>query len=307
MNYKSKLLLLLSLVVLLISCTKQVDYLLENSKSVPVIQSIMLPDSIVTVYVSQSNSSFNNKYSYVSDAKVLLYCNDVLVDTLQFNLQDKYYSKVYPEAGKKYKVVVKMPNGNEVWGETTIPSKPDSCYPFFITKVLVYEGDTYGDLEFTINDSPFVSNYYELLVFDTAYRSNRVYSNFWDIYEIDPVVLNEGDWGYEPYSIFFSDELFSGQRYTFKCTIRTFINMNGTVDHDAIIDKAATCLRNMSYSYYKYRKSYTRHIYNAGIQSDGVLNLLYIGDPSEMYSNVTGGLGIIASYNAIVEKIKKKP
>ncbi len=307
MNYKSNLLLFLPLVLLLIfSCTKQVDYLLEGAESVPVIQSIMLPDSVVTVYVSQSNSTFNNKYSYVADAKVLLYCNDVLVDTLQFNLQDKYCSNVYPEAGKKYKVAVQMPNGNEVWGETTIPSKPDSCYPLFTSNVLVYEGDTYGDLELIIKDSPLVSNYYELLVFDTAHFSN-IYSDYWEIYEIDPVVLNEGDWGYNPYSIYFSDELFRGKKYGFKCTIRSGVHTSGTIEHDQLIDKAATYLKNISYSYYKYRKSYTRHISNAGIQSDGVLILLYIGDPVDMYSNVNGGLGVIASYNGIVEKIKKKP
>ena len=226
---------------------------------------------------------------------------------MKYDSQYKYCSDVHPIEGKKYKVTVQMSNGDEVWGETTIPSKPDSCYPLFTPNVLVYEGDTYGDLELTINDSPLVSNYYELLVLDTSHYNNDVYSNFWYIYEIDPVVLNEGDWGYEPFSIYFSDELFRGKKYNFKCTMSSYIYYVGTVEHDKIIDKAATYLKNMSYSYYKYRKSYTRHIYNAGIQSDGVLNILYIGDPVDMYSNVTGGLGVIASYNGIVEKIKKKP
>jgi len=85
------------------------------------------------------------------------------------------------------------------------------------------------------------------------------------------------------------------------------VSSQDTTCEYVLIEQGYTSLRSISYSYYMYRKMYTRHIYNAGVQSDGVINLLYVGDPIDMYSNITGGYGVVASYNQIVEKIKEKP
>jgi len=212
---KSKYQLFFALAFLILlwdGCTKEVDYLIANKSSVPVLYSLMNPDSIITVYISQSISVSDNKYQYVNKAEVLLYCNDVLVDTLQYNFQQKnYQSVIYPLTGKKYKIAVKMPDGKRLWGETTIPIKPDSCYPLFAPELYYYDDMYLGELEIDINDSSMESDYYELLVllkYSTFYRwySLTIHN------DVDPVLLNEGDWGFRPLTIFFSDELFNGKK-----------------------------------------------------------------------------------------------
>lgn len=311
-KYSTKLIAII--LILFSACTKEVGYILQESDKIPVIQSIMNPDSIVTVFVAQSTATLESKLDYVSTATVLLYCDDVLVDTLKYNQVEKYYSKIYPAAGKKYKIVTYMPNGQMLWGETTIPTKPINCNPKFTPNVLYFQETQYGKLELKINDSSIKSNYYEIILF----KSNTSIPNNIDIrgsksyiYEIDQVVINEGDWGYNPQTIFFSDDLFNGKIYDFSYTVHgfgDFISINGsdTIVINETITKGYIAFKSISYDFYKYRKSYTRHIFNAGMQSDGVLNLIYIGDPVDMYSNVKGGVGIIASYNQKIEKIKEK-
>ena len=292
---------------LLFACTKQVDYLLDESESVPVIQSIMCPDSVVTVYVAQSVSTLAKGFNFIDDATVLLYCEDVFVDTLVFN-SDKYYSSVYPEAGKRYKIVVEMPNGKTVWGETTIPTKPIACNPVLSHSSINYEGQWYK-LELQINDTSLSFNYYELVMFYSHGNSISYYNNTAYFLEMDKMVINEGDWGFNPHTIFFSDVMFNGKKYNFSCITSMHNGSFGSgVDPDSVYFKDLyTSLRNTSYSYYKFRKSFTRHIYNSGIQTDGLLNLISTGNPVDMYSNVNGGLGIVASYNQIVEEFKGKP
>jgi len=309
MHYKTKtslFLIVVFLFTLLFACTKQVDYLLEDSESIPIIQSIMSPDRLITVYVAQSVGALDNGFNFIADATVLLYREDVFVDTLKFNSDNKYYSNVYPVAGKKYKVVVEMPDGKKLWGETTIPLKPIACNPVFTPNLIYFEQAWFGKLELQINDTSFYPNYYELLVFgfDTVHGHN--YYQRLNFYEMDQVVINEGDWGFNPRTIFFSDELFNGKKYDFNCMPSHGISTSTTGDSLVYCERLRTSLRNTSYSYYKYRKSYTRHIYNSGIQTDGLLNLISTGNPVDMYSNVNGGLGVVGSYNQIIEKFKKK-
>lgn len=297
----------------LVGCTKEVDYLLQHSEKTTVIQSIMNPDSLISVYVVQSGDILTRKIEYIDDALVLLYCDNVLIDTLHFNSLNKYNSIIYPIAGKTYKIVTIMPDGKSLWGETTIPIKPLECNPLFTPDVLYFDEQNYGLLELDIIDNVIEDNFYELLLFefDTAYpNQGKFFNSNYYIYEIDDVVTNEGDWEYDPLTIFFSDELFNGKIHSFNCTIAygSYISTSSgnTISISNAVKKGYTSLRNISYDYYKFRKSYTRHLYNSGIQSDGIINLLYIGDPVDMYSNVNGGLGIIASYNEVTEKIKKK-
>ena len=309
MHYKTKKGIFLIVVILLAlfsSCTKQVDYLLEDSASIPIIQSIMSPDRLITVYVAQSVGALDNSFKFIADATVLLYSEDVFVDTLKLNSDNKYYSKVYPIAGKRYKIVVETPDGKMLWGETTIPSKPIACNPVVTPNLIYFDQIWFGKLELQINDTSPKPNYYELLIFEFDSVHEYKYTQTSSFYEMDKAVINEGDWGFYPPTIFFSDELFNGTKYDFYCIGGAGGYVKYTPDSIVCCEHEYTSLRNTSYSYYKYRKSYTRHAYNSGMQSDGLLNLISTGNPVDMYSNVHGGLGVIVSYNQIVEKINEK-
>jgi hypothetical protein len=60
-------------------------------------------------------------------------------------------------------------------------------------------------------------------------------------------------------------------------------------------------LRSVSRAYYQYRKSWTRHFYNQGTKGPGgdLNQLLFLGDPTRMYSNVNGGYGVMVGHAAV--------
>ncbi|OUJ67410.1 DUF4249 family protein, partial [Hymenobacter crusticola] len=113
----------------------------------------------------------------------------------------------------------------------------------------------------------------------------------------------EDDRQFNPRSLVFSDQLFNGRAFELRASFLSHGygaggTRNGQVINPTLSGKLYLVLRSVSRSYYQYRKSWTRHLYNQGTKGEGYdLNqLLFLGDPSPMYSNVAGGYGVVAGY-----------
>ena len=72
----------------------------------------------------------------------------------------------------------------------------------------------------------------------------------------------------------------------------------GTTFFDANYKKL---FKSCSLEYYQFRKSWTKHLYNQQTNAslDDPVQLLFLGDPVVLYSNVSGGYGVFAGYNVI--------
>jgi hypothetical protein len=119
-------------------------------------------------------------------------------------------------------------------------------------------------------------------------------------------VQNEGDWDYSPTTIFFSDKLFNGKKQQLAFSIASGYKILDGIWISPLEEDGYVLLRSISKEYYLYRKYYTRHAYNANIQSVGIQNLLFTGEPLDMYTNVLGGLGVVAAFSSTTSKIVRK-
>ena len=102
-------------------------------------------------------------------------------------------------------------------------------------------------------------------------------------------------------SLVFSDKLFNGQRFELRASFRphgysTGGTRNGQTTPASLSGRLYLVLHSVSPAYYRYRKSWVRHIYNQGVKDEGygydLRQLLFLGDPTALYTNVTGGYGV---------------
>jgi hypothetical protein len=124
MKYILSFIALLSLT----SCKKEVDLLHRNDETKFVVWCYLHPDSIVTAYVSKTSTPLSIKSDRtVTDALVVLYENNFLIDTLQNDSISRYKSKkgFKPSVGNIY--FIKISKTNFPTLETfpdTMPPKP---------------------------------------------------------------------------------------------------------------------------------------------------------------------------------------
>jgi hypothetical protein len=292
---------LLLTTLLISSCQKIRDDMLPEGRRQMYFQSILNPDSCVRVYVGQTTGIQDDINAPVNDAIVLVFFNNVFSDTLQNVEPGIYESELRPAVNDTIRIEVL--SHNKMTGETVIPapafiSSPEYEYPTWYDAM---SQQNYGTLTFSINDNPEQENYYEILIYDSKYSEySQEYwytyiSNYWTILTPDIVIQNEGDWDFIPTTLFFSDKLFNG-----KVNLFSFIVVN--VSNDSYIT-----LSSISKEYYYYRKYYTRHAYNAQLNSDGIRNLLFTGEPLDMYTNINGGLGVCAAFSSTTTKITRIP
>lgn len=295
------------------SCKKIRDDLLPESNSKLYCQSIINTDSAIRVYVGRTMGILSKDPSFINDASVLLYCNNLFIDSLTNEKNGTYSSNVLPVSGDSYTIEI-IKDSENLRGSTTVPGST----PLYVPKIEFPTGydavnqQYFGELTFSIDDDPNVENFYEVIIFTKIYDSHT--NTYRYSYKNDPayvivpdkIVQNEGDWDYYPTSIFFSDKLFNGKKQQLAFSIA-----GGYITPDGIwispfAEDGYILLRSVSREYYLYRKYYTRHAYNANIQSDGIQNLLFTGEPLDMYSNIEGGLGVVAAYSSTTSKIERK-
>ena len=306
--------LLIFLALVTTSCKKIRDDLLPESNSKLYCQAILNPDSTIRVYVGRTTAILSKDPSFINDASVLLYSNSVLLDVLTNENNGTYSSNVLPAPGDSYKIEI-IKDSEKLSGSTTVPGSTPLYEPKieFPTGYDAVNQQYFGNLTFTIDDDPGVDNFYELIIFTKTYSElTKTYNYFYlndpnYILVPDKIVQNEGDWDYSPTSIFFSDKLFNGkkQQFAFSITPAGYSIVEG-VWISGLEENGHVLLRSISQEYYMYRKYYTRHSYNASINSVGIQNLLFTGEPLDMYTNVEGGLGVVAAYSSTTSKIERK-
>ncbi len=267
------------------SCSKEIEMEFKN-ESLQVVNCIYSPKKAFEFYLSSSASIYNLYDTVNNEINLELYKNGILIlDTLSTSLIIK--TKIYPHSKAKYKIEISSAVFPNTLATDSLPqlvsiTNLKNVFPAGVDEY----GDAYGEMQVSFNDPPNEKNYYEL---------HTSQYNSYDYNQTDKVLLNEGDLDYFPTSVYFSDELFDGELYTLK-----IIGINGF--YNDATKKYYVGLRSVSKSYYLYRKYYTRHAYNQQVGGD-FFDILYKGEPQNMYTNIENGFGIFAGYQESTREI----
>lgn len=299
-NYFSSALIIFSGSILLcicFSCIKEIPIDTLDFEKRIVVNGLICPDSTFNIHVS-SSVAINDNIETIDNAHIEVYKNDIYIGTCSFSENGWYQFSQTPSAGQNYKIVVSAPGYTSVSASTSIPVQIP--VDEFTCKVL--EGNDFENGSQNTNvvvgfqDEINVENYYEIAFYS---GDIKYYETLFGIRlsVSDASIQADGELNYSPKTYFFSDVLFSNNYKT--VNLRNFggsyEGANGSVTNSPLnID-----FKMMSQEYYNFRRSWVIHVFNANTtnQTDDPINLLFLGDPVALYSNVSGGYGVFAGYN----------
>lgn len=280
---KKVLILVPVLALVLFACEEDANIEIPETEPKLVLSCFLTPqDSILRARISKSNPIFNSAASNTGDpvtnATVILYGNSTST-ALAYNANTQSYEvdaavfSIIP--GNEYHLVVTEPSGMQAEAFTTVPLSAPTAFQCTATDTLVNSDPwyTYGETEYTysFNDAGGQANYYRFVAYNVKYDSIST-----------DTLLEKAGWD------IFNDENADGT--TISRHSITWFSEFGTnlVAYDV-------WMMNCNYDYYTFHQS----LYNYNGGGDP------FSEPTLIYSNVTGGLGIFAAANSVHIRIPR--
>lgn len=282
--------------VSLCSCTVEIPFEVEGTGKQLVVNSVFNIQEPFKFYFFTTETPTQASVDFQDKLHFMLYENDVvMLDTNMFS--NELLTTIIPRTNCSYRLEVSSEDYPTVLATDTIPRLVKIEKAMILIPAGVDEyGDVIAEAQISFSDPAGEENYYELLLYSMMKGEPSIY---WhpggDSKTIDPVLIDEGDMDYFPSSYFFSDKLFDGQEYTMR--IRSTGGGTG--------QKYGVTLRSVSRSYFFYRKYYTRHANNQQFQGD-FLDLIFMGEPQNMYTNIENGYGIFVGFQETSSTLEEK-
>lgn len=298
---------------LLISCIKDADLDLPPAEINYVLNGILHPDSLVSVYISKSNYlEDTTDYPIITNAKVIFYENETQIGQVEYSQTGNYTIDYKPKENQKYSVKATFDDGHILFAEDKIPSKLDLNYYF--PSCNRDSGRDFGLRIIGNTDNSFVWSYFysfsisrKFVMTDSGeinieYLSERIEPSpeSRDIRLDDFNASFDNTSGYFDYYKYIRISSFESN------TTNNFIFglSFGSCSSDSLIlkdsEKLLAIVMNTSIHYDRYLKSSLQH-YLLNEQQDTPNPF---SEPVRIYSNVEGGLGIFAAYNSTQVSIR---
>ena len=284
--------------ILFSSCVKEISIKTDNAEILPVINCIFSPDSVFKVSVSLPSSISDTGIRVINNAEVKIYDETSNVINLQYTGKNGIYkSSEKPVINVLYNLNVKVPGYAPVTAEDKIPEPAgiDNVEYFYDYDIL--NNDSIPMAKITFSDKGSENNFYDCIDFEIN-NDKRIYNYaYHGEFNPDNVLINEDYLDYHPYSFFFSDILFNGKKYTISLPFANSFYIYDNIE-----------FRTVSKNYYLFRKYWTRHLYNQSndqnignnLEDIDFVELLFSGNPVEMFTNIKNGYGIFAGYSCDV-------
>lgn len=255
-------------IVFFSSCDRQIIIDLGTPPRRLVMSCTLDADSLVNIHVNRSVSSLDRTGPIsVTNAKVELYENDVLLETLNNGNAGYYLFSVKPEPGKNYRVNCSYENYESITAQTTLPFPVEIVSTTIDTIGIVTQFGETVNLKLTINDPANESNYYMIKL---MYRDTLNFYNY-PVYLIsaDPL-FNQTD------EFVFDDITFNGKQRTF-----TF-SMDKPEFQFQPIGNYVFELHHLNYDAYQFVVTFNRYMNNYSNP---------FAEPIQVYSNVSSQMG----------------
>ena len=301
-----------------------IDLEVPPHEPVLVLNGIFSTDDTASVTISHSVGPFDSNIpSYLPNAEVLLYKDNMLIDTMKPDLTDMiaveyidsdyntgtidmfyYKSSHIAEKNNTYRVEVNHPNLASVSASTYLPADVNLFNIDVDTNTALNDGKV--NFRFSFNDDPGVDNYYQLRVFASCVKEYDDYYGYYDewifseeleILSNDPSFPSSGipfeGYAFAGYSVLFTDDLFNGQQKD--------ISFDVNVEEDWSYSKCDTVIfefSTFSDDTYSYFNSLDLHVEKGPVGIFG-------GEVVPVYSNVQDGLGVLMSNN--MQRVFLKP
>ncbi|MBN2819197.1 MAG: DUF4249 family protein [Bacteroidales bacterium] len=271
------------------SCRKELDFEFPDYPKLPVINCILSADSLINAHISLTDKQNDYPIGIIDNALVTINPGVGQGDTLVYQDEGLYFSKIYVIPGQEYICSLTVPDISTIVCSTFIPQKPKILDLKYLGVQNKISG---GDVDFTISgfaeiQISFLTDQVESEYFELLLNSEHTKHN-----NCDPVFVNEGI----PYALF-SNELATSDTFNINLQFPAGPLMNmiqSFNESDSIAKNIFVELRKVNKDYYTYFKDL--YFYLQGRYpgfGNGQL-------PVQLYSNIKEGMGIFAGYSSTV-------
>lgn len=276
---------------LLCSCYKEIDVDVDGSEAQLVLNCIARNGADVQASVSYSwLYTQEHSSALIQNALVEVFVNGVLKDTMDYR-DDLYHSSVHPSSGDTIRVRATV-DGETVWAQDVVPQ---------MAKILSVkttresnDDEEVADYKIKIQNPAGQTNYYMLLITGEASNEGELVD-----YSYDPIfqVTNEEINGSLTNR---SIQSYMGYPFTSKGmeTDEYMLTVKEIVSTAESTNKRKIHLYTISEAYYRYVVNYLANNKDGSIY--GELTSLGLAEPLITFTNIQGGLGLLACYQEYI-------
>ena len=327
----TRLAIFLCLLIHLSSCNKESDLPFPTTGRQVVLNGILDPDSTIRVTLTETiplDEAPN--FPVITDASVVLYEDDRIVDTLMFQ-KNKYILDYYPQAGKEYRIEAQVPTYGVVRASDLIPSPPifNVCYQQDTNDQYMF-ADAIINISIYNPEQEAHSYWVDITSIEYDYRVCEEIEDSLVCDNGSPVFFRPKTEGYESYSTL--PDPFNSYINNIAGGVRAYdeyirINSEAATSKIIELDIASPTGYNYLATYRSLHDSlsYSLNVINASEAYDRYLksSITYylafdygnpddqrpnsFAEPIEIYSNVENGTGIFAAYNSTSLEIGDYP
>lgn len=315
------------------SCQKNIEFNDEISKPMVVVHSFLSPDSVVSAHVSLSRFFLNDTIHFqdINNADVDVIVNGALKYKMSRISDGQYRGTFKPAIGDVVKLLVKVPNMNDVSSETSFEKPPviisvdttkinQSIYYTVLENKDTLSSESLFNIYYTLkfSDSGKEKNYYRLIVrrrehsyrFEWGEPVEKIYEayyfNFTDVvsgnYTNNSPITgsitgeNTDASSSNKYNVF-SDELFNGKTYslTFNTNYSLFKRYSKySLDSEFKLNGGAAEKIEVFISLQSISKDYYYYLKSRSASGGDD----FFSEPIQIKNNIVGGIGFLGSYTS---------
>ncbi len=273
------------------ACDIVVDLDIEEHRPVLVLNTVLNPDSVVSVHLSHSLGAFEvGAINPVSEATVRIYEDAVFLAEAVYVLESNYNSRylfeaIYPKHGSVYTIEASHEKYETVTAQVEVPVEV-SILNVEVDTIDSYVTESFSGYQFQISfsfeDDPSRGNYYFIQLIDSGYYYPypiMFYSN--DQSFGLGTGVGDSDFTFWGGHVLFTDALFNGNEKQLKLDFWADIS-----EHEGFVNSVNLRLVHVSEEYYLYKKSRL-----ASSDSDDFFG----GEPTQVFTNIQNGLGVLVA------------
>lgn len=296
LNTKQTVIVYLLLLVLY-SCSTEIDIDLPNYDSEFVIDGLINNTDTLCIYIGQTQLLSNTCYNISGDIEALVSYNDK-TDTLIESDKEGWYTSKYlvPQEGITYSITVSGDNKTSATAQSTIPADVNFEISNLQYDSMIDEGgENYSTATISIQDPSETDDYYMLMIKDSFKTYDDWYLALWS----DDILINGDDYtnestSDEAFNLYFSDKLFNGESVDIDFN---FYYSGPFSDDESLI----IYFRHITEDYYDY-------ITTAYLQYSNQTSDIWDGSgiAVSIDGNINNGYGIFAGYTESSFKLEDK-
>ncbi len=274
--------------LLLFSCQDELPIDTIDFSDKMVVNLLANNDEVLKVHVGKTLSLTDSSAELkIEDAKVTIIDENANVSQLTYTFLygGKYISDFIPQPNRTYRLNITHPKYPTATASFRIPSTFKSTGATWQDQTGTDStGFPTGTISFSINDDPNERNFYEIALFR--------YEELGPAWEVMPVIPENPEIAADPIfnrdgALILEDAGFNGQSKNLRFSTPFGSNFGTPYKYLVVV-------KSLSSDYYKYFKSLDDYSLEGGIFSD----------PSAVYNNIKGGVGICAGASITKDTIR---